>query len=644
MIKIFILLQFLILINFYKTYGFQCNDFCSVEKLSFANCFCDQCDLFDDCCQNEPRPPKPSLYECNTKINDDNLIYTIGRCPDYFPNNKLRYDCENSTELIGKTPLYSNETGHFYKNIFCANCNILNLKFNRLNFFTVIIGTSTTISDPFHEMTFDNETISNILNGDSFYSVRLLEPNIATKPRFCTKSVDSCPLNYSNKTVENFCRNHTAYRYRLNSVYKNKYCAICNDVSKVDCHKPLHANKAFIQSLQILFDLSELNGQVFLSTNVSKWGKDDLIFNKEQKIENFKNGNLNIYCQPSNPNPNMKADLAKKYSTLIGHAISMVSLVLLLAFYFKNKDLRNLPGKILMNLSLSLLFAQLLFIISTYYTYSLIDIIFDSSDDKCFLYELKNEFNNVKDMLVHVKLIIPCFISGILTHYFYLVFFLWSNIMAFDLFKMFTKKSPKNIQNDSKLFVKYLTMAWLLPIVLIIILLLKNYQKLSYGFYQCFISTNIDLLIFFVVPIVVILSMNLVFLVVSIKTVAGVDLLKKKYIKNPVPTISFSGIKSIQDQNLLKNRLILFLKLFILTGMTWIIGIISALINDRYSFMWYVYIVLNSLQGLFIFCSYSFNENSNTNIKENLLKIFNCFKPRKTLTISPTSSLKSTTS
>lgn len=635
MLKKIFMIQFLILFSYQTDNEFKCNNLCSNENLSLSHCFCNGCYLLDDCCQNKPKPAKPSLYGCNTVMYDDYLIYTIGRCPDDFPSNKLRKDCESSTELIGKTPVYSKESGDFYKNIFCAKCNIMNLKLNKLSIFIAVVGTSN------YNSTFDNKTIGNILNGDTFYDTRFYEPDSAEKPIPCRKLIDSCPLNYPNQTIENFCKNHTALSYNFRSVYKNQYCAICNGVTTRSCNF-IFTSKAFIQSLQILFDLSEQNGQIYLSTNVSKLEKNEFVFNNEQKIDHFNSGSM--YCQSSKSNSNLKADLAKKYATLIGHAISIVSLVILLAFYFTNKNLRNLPGKILMNLSISLLFSQVLFIISTYYTYSLLDKIFGSTDDKCFLSELKNEFNNVKDMLSHVKLIIPCFISGILTHYFYLVFFLWSNIMAFDLFKMFTKKSPNNIQNDSKLFLKYLIIAWLLPTLLITILLVKNYQKLSYGFYQCFISTNLDLLIFFVVPIVVILSMNLVFLVVSIKTVASVDLLKKKYIANPAPIISFSGSKLTQDQNLLKKRLVLFLKLFILTGMTWIIGIVSALINDRYSFMWYVYIILNSLQGLFIFCSYSFNENSNTNIKEIFLKIFNCFKLRQTFSVRSKSSLKTNTS
>ncbi|RNA43130.1 G- coupled receptor Mth2, partial [Brachionus plicatilis] len=629
--------QLLLPICMEKIGGFECKDSCDGSKSWSKNCYCDHCDLFGDCCQDMAKPVESTLFECNSKLSENQFIYTVGRCPSNFSDNSIRQKCEASTKkILDKTPVFSNQTGNYYKNIFCAKCNLLDLNLKELIFFSILAGRSSFLEPDYY----DNTTIRQILNGTSSKAIVFKAPK-GLNPRSCFKSIDSCPLNFTNQTLENLCKNHTAFRYHFGLVYKNKYCAMCNGVVKFDCIV-IYSNKLFIQSLQILFDLSELNREVYLSMKVSKRQKKDTIFNQIEKIEEFANKS-NKLCGPLDSYPSTEADLAKKYTTLAGHAISILSLVLLLTSYIKNKDLRNLPGKILMNLSISLLFSQLFFIISTYYTYSLFDITFDSLENKCQMPKLNNKFDDLKTLFMQMKLIIPCFISGVMTHYFYLVFFLWSNIMAFDLFKMFTKtaqSAPQNIQSDSKIFFKYLAMAWLVPVVLIIILLLKNYNKLSYGFNQCFISSNVDLLIFFVVPIVVVLSMNLVFLVVSIKAITVVDLLKKKYMKNPVPTISFSGLKLAQEHHSLKKRLVLFLKLFILTGMTWIIGLISAMINDKNSFLWYVYIVLNSLQGLFIFCAYSFNKNSKSNIKINMLKIFNCFKAKEKFSINPTSSIK----
>jgi uncharacterized membrane-anchored protein len=61
-----------------------------------------------------------------------------------------------------------------------------------------------------------------------------------------------------------------------------------------------------------------------------------------------------------------------------------------------------------------------------------------------------------------------------------------------------------------------------------------------------------------------------------------------------------------------KKRLILFGKLFVLTGMTWVFGLFSSF--DKYSFVWYIYIVLNSLQGMFIFVAYAFTPQTKNNV------------------------------
>ena len=128
---------------------------------------------------------------------------------------------------------------------------------------------------------------------------------------------------------------------------------------------------------------------------------------------------------------------------------------------------------------------------------------------------------------------------------------------------------------------------------------------MSYGFKQCFISSSIDLLLFFVAPICIILFFNFIFLISSFHSIHVIHKSNKKYLSRDDSNIN------LVDQNAFlenKKRLILFLKLSLLTGMTWIFGILSSFLNNRYSFLWYIFIVFNSFQGLFIFCSYVFNK------------------------------------
>ncbi|RMZ99812.1 hypothetical protein BpHYR1_040395, partial [Brachionus plicatilis] len=69
--------QLLLSICLKKTAGLECNDICIGTGSSSKNCFCDHCDHFDDCCQNQlPKSVEPSLYECNSKLSDHHFIYT----------------------------------------------------------------------------------------------------------------------------------------------------------------------------------------------------------------------------------------------------------------------------------------------------------------------------------------------------------------------------------------------------------------------------------------------------------------------------------------------------------------------------------------------------------------------------------------
>ena len=109
-----------------------------------------------------------------------------------------------------------------------------------------------------------------------------------------------------------------------------------------------------------------------------------------------------------------------------------------------------------------------------------------------------------------------CYIFGILTHYFYLSFFLWSNVLAYDLYQTLGSllKSGNRIKEDrNKILIFYSIYAWSMPLIIVIALILKQFLSkstyLSYGFGVCFISQSMDRLIFFIIPVNLILIFKL---------------------------------------------------------------------------------------------------------------------------------------
>ena len=113
-------------------------------------------------------------------------------------------------------------------------------------------------------------------------------------------------------------------------------------------------------------------------------------------------GMATICIIPSSANSNTYTAIL--VLTYIGIGLSIVCLTLVLLTYSIFKELRTLPGVNLMNLSISLLFAHSLFM--TAGTTQLHQI---------------------------------CSSIAVLTHYFYLVYFTWISIIAFDTYYTFSR-------------------------------------------------------------------------------------------------------------------------------------------------------------------------------------------------------------
>ena len=117
-------------------------------------------------------------------------------------------------------------------------------------------------------------------------------------------------------------------------------------------------------------------------------------------------------------------------------------------------------------------------------------------------------------------------------------------------------------------------------------------SNISYAFQTCFIAEKIDLLIFFILPVSAVLFSNIFFLIHSIDSIRRVDRATKKILKkepNENSKDCSAKVKkkkpTTQTNNQEKNRLVLFLKLFVLSGMTWILGLICTLVHKD-SFVW----------------------------------------------------------
>ncbi|XP_044178528.1 LOW QUALITY PROTEIN: uncharacterized protein LOC122960408 [Acropora millepora] len=249
--------------------------------------------------------------------------------------------------------------------------------------------------------------------------------------------------------------------------------------------------------------------------------------------------------------------------TSIGCMASMISLVLLLTTYTFFSELRNLPGRIIINLSLSLLFYQGVF------------------------------FGAVKTVSSNEQ----CKIIAILLHFFVLCSFTWMNVMAYDVHKTFTSSgggrgSSHQLQHTRR-FVRYCIYGWGAPAIVVSTFVIID-QFISKGFVgygqgeaYCFIAEPKAILSSFVVPVALILVFNLFALV---HTVLHIVKTRKR-------------TQKVTNRQHSTGAALICVKMASVMGVTWILGIAANV--HALSFLWYPYAVLNSFQGVFIFLSFA---------------------------------------
>lgn len=214
--------------------------------------------------------------------------------------------------------------------------------------------------------------------------------------------------------------------------------------------------------------------------------------------------------------------------------------------------------------------------------------------------------------------------------------------MGFDLYRMFavlitSSRADDQEQREAR-FKKYSIYGWLVPFIIVVSLVVKQFmtKKLSYGFDKCYISETVDILTFFLAPIALILFVNFIFLVLTIRSIVKVDkmtkrvFLKDRSSKAEEETLTDANHSKLSNFKKMftrktkssqadaskseKKRFMLFIKLFFLTGMSWVLGLLTASYKD--SILWYFYILINSLQGFFIFLSFAFNAQTRLELKK----------------------------
>ncbi|XP_064614557.1 adhesion G-protein coupled receptor D1-like [Liolophura sinensis] len=263
--------------------------------------------------------------------------------------------------------------------------------------------------------------------------------------------------------------------------------------------------------------------------------------------------------------------------TVVGLGLSIAGLALTLIVYVTLEKLRTVPGKILMNLTLSLLLAQFFFAFGTG----------------------KMAWPNF------------CTANAVLEHYLWLVSFFWMNVISLDLAKTFMSSSLLSHDDRGRsLLAVYSVYSWGLPFLkvtacfLLDILDVVPDNQLKYASIRaCFLSGYNGMLYAFVLPLTVIMVVNIICFI-------GVLLMLTK---------ASSLEKKIQKNRIKRNQHFLLAKLLPITGLTWTFGVVATF--SKITFLWNPFIILNSLQGVFVFCAFVLNSRVKRMLKAKLSQI-----------------------
>ncbi|KAK9512150.1 hypothetical protein O3M35_000635 [Rhynocoris fuscipes] len=623
------------------------------------NCQCDKlCANYGDCCPDskyfDVSEQRRGLASFNcVDLREFRGIYMKTSCPPDWTDISIRTACEMASEDVRdplvSIPATSRKTGITYRNLYCSLCHReedLNLWHPRIEcpYMPGLHNLSRddivkqleyrpkeelwglNVSGRFHACGIDP-----VLPESSAHIVRRCQPNV----------IKTCTVNWTNQDVRARCEAYTSLVYDGDKAYRNPHCAMCNNIplQLLLCDRVLfrfNYDKDFSPAaFSVLFDLSSTvvgktqlchddelydpffkrcravlaelkvtkplyvveptadtrseiptsdvniytvdnatldymdscskfvleigefvfqNGSVFVPQYRKTFSDKEFVLRDDGRVE-ICAGSLGIKLVN-------KFSIYLGYVTFAGLGISIIFLILHLAAFSLVSELRNLSGKNLASLCISLLVAY-----STF-------------------------------MAGQVLQGLPCFIVAIITFYSFLASFMWMLTMAFDVWRtlrLATAELRVSAGKQWRKFTIYSLWSWLAPFVIVagavyVELIpegrVPSEWRPDFGVNSCWFGHSKPLLAFFAGPLAIIMFMNIAFFASS-----------AHMIYSTTSTTRFTASASTQ------RDFRLYIRLAVVMGLTWTMGLVAGTLDIEA--LWYVFVALNTLQGLFIFLAFT---------------------------------------
>ena len=266
------------------------------------------------------------------------------------------------------------------------------------------------------------------------------------------------------------------------------------------------------------------------------------------------------------PNPNIdevkeSGSLFLWYFTLVGFSVSILTLMLTVAVHFIFNELRTpLPGKNLISLCMALFLAQFIW-------------LFGSGDTDKPIF---------------------CRVVAAVLHYLFLVTFTCTAVIAFDTRRTFSSqisRAPGRSVREGRLrFLTYTCVAWGIPMLFVgTCFLLDNFQVVEIGYGNdeaCWLVKGNAKIVAFGTPVACVLLYNVA---AFSHTMWAINTARKQT----------TGLKSNRRDR--GGVVKVYVRLVTLMGFTWFFAFTAELVHKS---MIYPFVVLTSLQGVYIFLAF----------------------------------------
>ncbi|XP_041476891.1 uncharacterized protein LOC121425632 isoform X1 [Lytechinus variegatus] len=193
-----------------------------------------------------------------------------------------------------------------------------------------------------------------------------------------------------------------------------------------------------------------------------------------------------------------------------------------------------------------------------------------------------------------------CISFAIMGHYMWIAVFSHTTALAFDLQRRFGIAAKfGHTDEGASVLSRFLLFVWACPVLVLgpclgVYFTGKTFQhfSLTYNTLTCWIGDGLANLYVFGIPVACFLIINIILFVM---VVVGLHQMRM----SPVN-------KHKSKDSKLSSDLLIYIKMSTLLGFTWVFGFIAAFAGV--TALWYIFIILNSLQGVYIFIAFVCNQ------------------------------------